>query len=127
MAGDESTPPDTPYSTPSQTPSPTPPSSPRNQAPTPQDQPEEKSIEDISTQQVVEIPSERKGTDGKSIKQLNDDIKFFLSKYPSLLKQESAFYKKMKKTKRNLVELHRRIEAKVSTSGKETHKLWCYY
>ena len=88
-------------------------------APQAEPQPEEKSIEDISTEQVVEIPSERKGTDGKSIKQLDGDIKFFLSKYPSLLKQEAAFYKKMKKTKRNLVELHRRIEAKLAPVEKK--------
>ena len=42
---------------------PTPPPTPT--APQQEPKPEEKPIEDISTQQVVEIPSERKGTDGK--------------------------------------------------------------
>ena len=98
---------------PAQAPAPTP-------APAvPEETPEEKPIEDISTEQVVEIPAERKGTDGKSTKQLDGDIKFFLSKYPSLLKEEAAFYNKMKKTKRNLVELHRRIEAKLAPVEKK--------
>ena len=135
MAGDEEdpelrTPPETPNSTPAPTPNATPPStppptpasSPREQPPTEEPEPEEKPIEDISTQQVIEIPSERKGTDGKSIKQLNADIRFFLSKYPSLLKEESGFYSKMKKTKRNLVELHRRIEAKLAPLEKKDPK-----
>ena len=144
------TPPTTPTTTPTPTPPPSPlpqpPPRPANMPPPPRPQPaqvvaptaqvappppspkealiepEEKPIEDISTEQVIEIPSERKGTDGKSIKQLNADIKFFLSKYPSLLKEESAFYSKMKKTKRNLVELHRRCEAKLAPLEKKDPK-----
>ena len=108
--------------TPNSIPPPTPASSPREPPPIEEPEPEEKPIEDISTQQVIEIPSERKGTDGKSIKQLNADIRFFLSKYPFLLKEESGFYSKMKKTKRNLVELHRRIEAKLAPLEKKDPK-----
>jgi hypothetical protein len=118
MSSPPPTPPPSPMSSPPPTPPPSPMSSPPP-TPTTREEPEEKSLEDISTEQVIEIPSERKGTDGKSMTQLDGDIKFFLSKYPSLLKQEAAFYKKMKKTKRNLVELHRRIEAKLAPVEKK--------
>ena len=114
-----STPPQSPRTAPAPAPAPAPTPAVATPMETREETPEEKPIEDISTEQVVEIPAERKGTDGKSTQQLDADIKFFLSKYPSLLKEEASFYKKMKKTKRNLVELHRRIEAKLAPVEKK--------
>jgi len=75
-------------------------------------------IKDISTQPEITIPGERKGTDGKSTAQLKSDIQYFLKTFPSLLKQEAQTYSKMRKTKKNLVELHRRIQAKLPEEKK---------
>lgn len=72
---------------------------------------EEEMIKDVESFSI-EIPKERRGAEGKTVKQLNDDIKFFLKKYPALLKKEASMYKKAdKKSMPILKDIHKRIVA----------------
>ena len=60
----------------------------------------------------IDIPEGRKGAEGKTARQLNSDIKYFLKNYPALLKSEAELYKKAdKKNKQVLKDIHRRIIA----------------
>lgn len=71
----------------------------------------EEMIKDVESFSI-EIPKERRGAEGKTVKQLNDDIKFFLKKYPALLKQQASMYKKAnKKSLPVLKDIHKRIVA----------------
>ncbi len=73
----------------------------------------EEMIKDVESFSI-EIPKERRGAEGKTAKQLNDDIKFFLKKYPALLKEEASMYKKAdKKSLPVLKDIHKRIVAKL--------------
>ena len=79
-------------------------------------------IEDVVQENII-IPKQRIGVEGKSAKQLASDIRFFLKKYPSMLKQEASMYKKAdKKSIPVLKDIHNRISAILSpipkTSGK---------
>jgi hypothetical protein len=79
-------------------------------------------IKDVVQENII-IPPERIGVEGKSAKQLASDIRFFLKKYPSMLKQEATMYKKAdKKSIPVLKDIHNRISAILSpipkTSGK---------
>jgi len=68
----------------------------------------------------IDIPKERLGVEGKTIKILNDDIKYFINRFPDMLKVEADVYKKTnKKNKKALQEIHRRIQAKLSPDKKE--------
>ncbi len=68
----------------------------------------------------IDIPKERLGIEGKTIKILNDDIKYFIKRFPDILKMEASVYKKTnKKNKKALQDLHRRIQAKLSPDPKK--------
>ncbi len=68
---------------------------------------------------TIDIPKERLGIEGKTIKILNDDIKYFLERFPDMLKMEADVYKKTnKKNKKLLQDIHRRIQAKLSSPEK---------
>ncbi len=63
-----------------------------------------------------DIPKERLGVEGKTIKILNDDIKYFLKRFPDNLKTEANVYKKAnKRNKKLLLDIHKRIQAKLSS------------
>ena len=69
---------------------------------------------------TIDIPKERLGIEGKTIKILNDDIKYFINRFPDMLKMEASVYKKTnKKNKKALQDLHRRIQAKLSPDPKK--------
>jgi len=73
-----------------------------------------------STIGSIDIPKERLGIEGKTIKILNDDIKYFINRFPDMLKMEATVYKKTnKKNKKALQDLHRRIQAKLSPNPKK--------
>lgn len=73
-----------------------------------------------STIGTIDIPKERLGIEGKTIKILNDDIKYFINRFPDMLKMEASVYKKTnKKNKKALQDLHRRIQAKLSPDPKK--------
>ncbi len=68
----------------------------------------------------IQIPKERLGIMGKNAKQLNDDIKYFIKRFPDILKIEADAYKKIdKKNLLALQDLHRRIQAKLSPDGEK--------
>jgi hypothetical protein len=74
----------------------------------------------IDNEDKIDIPKERLGTEGKSVKILNDDIKYFLQRFPDLLKLERNVYNKSdKKDRKLLVDIHRRIQAKLSSPEDE--------
>ena len=74
----------------------------------------------IDNEDKIDIPKERLGTEGKSVKILNDDIKYFLKRFPDLLKLERNVYNKSdKKDRKLLVDIHRRIQAKLSSPEDE--------
>ena len=61
------------------------------------------------------IPPSRLSSSFKDVDELNDDIKYFLKNFKSLLKTEAGFYKKVdKKNKNQLINLHGRIVGKLS-------------
>lgn len=63
------------------------------------------------------IPPERLGTKGKNIKELLEDVNYFLKNFKSQLKKESEFFKNINKSNLNQVrELHNRIVGKLSPS-----------
>ena len=69
---------------------------------------------------TIDIPKERLGIEGKTIKILNDDIRYFIKRFPDILKMEATVYKKTnKKNKKALQDLHRRIQAKLSPDPKK--------
>jgi hypothetical protein len=69
---------------------------------------------------TIDIPKERLGVEGKTLKILNDDIKYFINRFPDMLKIEADVYKKTnKKNKKALEDIHRRIQAKLSPDKKE--------
>ena len=69
---------------------------------------------------TIDIPKERLGIEGKTLKILNDDIKYFINRFPDMLKMEASVYKKTnKKNKKALQDLHRRIQAKLSPDPKK--------
>jgi len=68
----------------------------------------------------IDIPKERLGVEGKTTKILNDDIKYFINRFPDMLKVEADVYKKTnKKNKKALQDIHRRIQAKLSPDPKK--------
>jgi hypothetical protein len=74
----------------------------------------------IDNEDKIDIPKERLGTEGKSVEILNDDIKYFLKRFPDLLKLERNVYNKSdKKDRKLLVDIHRRIQAKLSSPEDE--------
>ena len=74
----------------------------------------------IDNEDKIDIPKERLGTEGKSVKILNDDINYFLKRFPDLLKLERNVYNKSdKKDRKLLVDIHRRIQAKLSSPEDE--------
>ncbi len=74
----------------------------------------------IDNEDKIDIPKERLGTEGKSVEILNDDIKYFLKRFPDLLKLERNVYNKSdKKDRKLLVDIHRRIQAKLSSPQDE--------
>ncbi len=76
-----------------------------------------------STIGTIDIPKERLGIEGKTIKILNNDIKYFINRFPDMLKMEASVYKKTnKKNKKALQDLHRRIQAKLSPDPKKEDK-----
>ncbi len=69
---------------------------------------------------TIDIPKERLGIEGKTLKILNDDIKYFINRFPDMLMMEADVYKKTnKKNKKALQEIHRRIQAKLSPDPKK--------
>ena len=70
----------------------------------------------------IQIPKERLGVIGKTIAILNDDIKYFIKRFPDILKTEADVYKKAnKRNKKLLLDIHKRIQAKLSNSmGNDT-------
>jgi len=61
------------------------------------------------------IPPSRLSSSFKDVDDLNDDIKYFLKNFKSILKTEAGFYKKVdKKNKNQLIKLHSRIVGKLS-------------
>ena len=75
------------------------------------------------TEGKIDIPKERLGTEGKSVKVLNEDIKYFLKRFPDMLKLERDVYNKAnKKDKKLLIDIHRRIQAKLSPKANESSK-----
>ena len=74
----------------------------------------------IDNEDKIDIPKERLGTEGKSVEILNSDIKYFLKRFPDLLKLERNVYNKSdKKDRKLLVDIHRRIQAKLSSPEDE--------
>ena len=79
---------------------------------------EVKEINDIP-QDVLAIPKERASAKGKSEEQLIDDIEFFFKTYPEMLDKEKVQFNKIQRgkspalRKKQLMELHRRIVAKI--------------
>lgn len=72
---------------------------------------------------TIDIPKERLGIEGKTLKILNDDIKYFINRFPDMLKMEADVYKKTnKKNKKALQDIHRRIQAKLSPQKEEEGK-----
>jgi len=71
----------------------------------------------------LDIPKSRLIIKGKSIEELNKDIKYFLNKYPSLLKTEARIYKESdKKNMKVIVEIHKRIQGVLSPEGEKKEK-----
>ena len=71
----------------------------------------------------LDIPKSRLIIKGKSIEELNKDIKYFLNKYPSLLKTETRIYNESdKKNMKVIVEIHKRIQGVLSPEGEKKEK-----
>lgn len=69
------------------------------------------------------IPPMRLGTRGKDVKELLDDISFFMKNFKSQLKREGDFFKKIDKTNLSQVrELHNRIVGKLAPEKKKEAK-----
>ncbi len=84
---------------------------PREAPPEKEEERKSESIKDVPSFSI-DIPEGRKGAEGKTARQLNSDIKYFLKNYPALLKNEAELYKKAdKKNKQVLKDIHRRIIA----------------
>ena len=72
---------------------------------------------------TLDIPKERLIIKGKSIEELNKDIKYFLNKYPSLLKTETRIYNESdKKNMKVIVEIHKRIQGVLSPALEKKEK-----
>ncbi len=68
-------------------------------------------LEDVLQENII-IPEERLGVEGKTIKDLLSDIRYFLNKYPTILKEEAQRFKKAnKKSLPVLKDIHNRIVA----------------
>lgn len=66
-------------------------------------------IQDVPRSNII-IPPELLGVEGKTAKQLSNEIKFLLKKYPTMLKQERRRYRKAdKKNLRQMKDIHSRI------------------
>ena len=64
------------------------------------------------------LPASRISTRYKDVKELNDDIQYFLINFKSALVNESLIYKKLnKKDKKLLIRLHNKIMGKINTGG----------
>ncbi len=75
-------------------------------------------VENIKVSRVSDIPNSRASSDFKTVKQLNDDIKYFFSNFGEALKDEEARYKSMSKTSKKLVlDMHKRIVAKLGVKS----------
>jgi hypothetical protein len=75
-------------------------------------------VENVKRSQVSDIPNSRASSDFKTVKQLNDDIKYFFSNFGEALKDEQARYKSMSKTSKKLVlDMHKRITAKLGVKS----------
>ena len=75
-------------------------------------------VENVKLSQVSDIPNSRASSDFKTVKQLNDDIKYFFSNFGEALKDEQARYKSMSKTSKKLVlDMHKRITAKLGVKS----------
>ena len=77
---------------------------------------EEFKVGDFMEEGKIKIPEERLGVEGKTIAILNDDIQYFIKRFPDNLKTEANVYKKAnKRNKKLLVDIHKRIQAKLSS------------
>lgn len=77
---------------------------------------EEFKVGDFKKDDKIDIPKERLGVEGKTIAILNDDIKYFINRFPDILKTEANVYKKAnKRNKKLLIDIHKRIQAKLSS------------
>ena len=75
-------------------------------------------VENVERTQITDIPNSRLASDFKTVKQLNDDIKYFFSNFGEALKDEQARYKSMSKTSKKLVlDMHKRIVAKLKAKS----------
>ena len=75
-------------------------------------------VENVERTQIADIPNSRLSSDFKTVKQLNDDIKYFFSNFGEALKDEQARYKSMSKTSKNVVlDMHKRIVAKLKAKS----------
>ncbi len=77
-------------------------------------------VENVKLTRLSDIPNSRASSDFKTVKQLNDDIKYFFSNFGEALKDEEARYKSMSKTSKKLVlDMHKRIVAKLGVKSSD--------
>ena len=75
-------------------------------------------VENVERTQISDIPNSRLASDFKTVKQLNDDIKYFFSNFEEALKDEQARYKSMSKTSKKVVlDMHKRIVTKLKAKS----------